>query len=252
MDTWEIGLSPWIIMDGNYSDFRRGQIAKFAVECGFRSVAPVHDVTSRHAVPLHALSGKKEDAMHSAYRVDAEVAFAAEYKEIVYGPKGPTPPPYDENGEPIFTRQPLVRKEVPRMMYVLDFGIRAYHHTPERFAVMAGDYVTAEIGGGIDPFFYFVRLHKIPGMPPLIYTWYIDRIRFFSGPLIETRDENGRRMRVHDMERVTVEDVERTHAQGNTSNWYILHCTRLDAEPEVMDWKMMQAWYRGSADLNWQ
>jgi hypothetical protein len=29
-DEWEIGLSSWIIQDGNYADFKAGQQAEFA------------------------------------------------------------------------------------------------------------------------------------------------------------------------------------------------------------------------------
>lgn len=32
MTQWQVGLSSWIIQDGNYGDFRRGQTAAFALE----------------------------------------------------------------------------------------------------------------------------------------------------------------------------------------------------------------------------
>jgi hypothetical protein len=31
VDTWEISLSSWIIQDGNYPDFRKGQEAEFTL-----------------------------------------------------------------------------------------------------------------------------------------------------------------------------------------------------------------------------
>ncbi len=42
MEPWHIRVSPWVIQDGNYANFRRGQIADFALEFysphGFRPV----------------------------------------------------------------------------------------------------------------------------------------------------------------------------------------------------------------------
>lgn len=32
IETWNIGLDPWILSDGNYDDFRKGQDAEFAIE----------------------------------------------------------------------------------------------------------------------------------------------------------------------------------------------------------------------------
>ena len=32
MDEWQIGVEPWIISDGNYSDFFVGQTSEFAIE----------------------------------------------------------------------------------------------------------------------------------------------------------------------------------------------------------------------------
>jgi hypothetical protein len=43
METWNIGLSSWIIQDGNYADFQIGQQAEFALEfAGVRELRPSH------------------------------------------------------------------------------------------------------------------------------------------------------------------------------------------------------------------
>jgi len=45
METLAIGMSAWIIQDGNYGDFRTGQRASFALEFGMREPLVVVDAT---------------------------------------------------------------------------------------------------------------------------------------------------------------------------------------------------------------
>ncbi len=40
MRDWEIGLSSWIVQDGNYDDFSRGQTARFAIEFYSKDLSP--------------------------------------------------------------------------------------------------------------------------------------------------------------------------------------------------------------------
>lgn len=59
-----MGLSPWILDDGNYEDFHVGDVASFALECYPRSLAPSTQAGARAA---HVEGGR--------YQVNAAVAY---------------------------------------------------------------------------------------------------------------------------------------------------------------------------------
>jgi hypothetical protein len=71
-DQWEFGLAAWIIQDGNYGEFERGQIADFAIEF----YAPNLGVVPKG--PLRV------ERMHSGkYSITAEVTFVAERVHVL-------------------------------------------------------------------------------------------------------------------------------------------------------------------------
>jgi hypothetical protein len=45
MSAWVLGLSAWIVQDGNYADFARGEVAEFAVEFEFDDLQTVEAAT---------------------------------------------------------------------------------------------------------------------------------------------------------------------------------------------------------------
>jgi hypothetical protein len=61
---WEIGLSAWIIQDGNYPDFKTGQHAEFALEFYPKII---------RASELKVKSAKRLDA--AKYEINAEVVY---------------------------------------------------------------------------------------------------------------------------------------------------------------------------------
>lgn len=67
MSEWKIGMSSWIIQDGNYGDFRVQEQAEFALEFYPLQCKPSSS-SKKHANCLHA----------SKYLVNAEVVFVAE------------------------------------------------------------------------------------------------------------------------------------------------------------------------------
>jgi len=67
MDEWKIGVSAWIIQDGNYGDFCCHERAEFAVEFYPQNCEP-GSTPERQALWLQA----------SKYSVNAEVVFVAE------------------------------------------------------------------------------------------------------------------------------------------------------------------------------
>lgn len=66
MGNWKIGLSSWIIQDGNYGDFRSHERAEFALEFFSQNLRPSAS-SEKQARWIHA----------SRYEINAEVIFAA-------------------------------------------------------------------------------------------------------------------------------------------------------------------------------
>lgn len=176
-DTWEIGLSAWIIQDGNYGEFARGQEAAFAVE--FRP----HDFSS------------SESAQPAANQLGAAR--------------------YHIEGDVVF--------ESPGA-WVIDFGLLAYCKGAS--VVEKSSAVQGEVWLGIDPFFYYEGLTSLPGMPPLVYTWNIERIELDETPWIEVAPRRFER----DATRRAWRDVDATDAWNDDRGHgaYVLHCRLLD------------------------
>ena len=63
---WHIGLSPWIIQDGNYGDFHVGQVADFALEVFGPSPLLPSELTEGRATLIEGCR----------YSVNAEVAYS--------------------------------------------------------------------------------------------------------------------------------------------------------------------------------
>ena len=66
---WRIGLSPWVIQDGNYGDFRVGRRIDMAVECGNGD-----PVTATTAQPSLTHTGEDED-FQPTYATCADVVY---------------------------------------------------------------------------------------------------------------------------------------------------------------------------------
>ena len=91
MSTFFIGLDSWIIQDGNYADFQRGQEAKFAVE-----FHPIRAAISR----VRRRSVKRIERSH--YRINSRVVFVSpevwvlDFGIMAYQKR--TPPPFAKVG----------------------------------------------------------------------------------------------------------------------------------------------------------
>ena len=119
---------------------------------------------------------------------------------------------------------------------VLDFGLAAYSESGSTLdaGYRVGDLVKGKISFGVDPFFYFERLSKIPGVPPLIYEWCINSVEQDTSPSAPTdvcrrqgyaKDESRRSFR---RVRGTFENVT---VSPETVPLHVLHCTKLDTPP---------------------
>jgi hypothetical protein len=116
--------------------------------------------------------------------------------------------------------------------WVLDFGIQAYREGKPPAGARVGDCVAAEIGLGIDPYPYFEQLHAVPAMPPLIYTWTVERILLETGPLVERVDPKIGKVLMRDETKRGYKEVDSTggyHAESCAlGDEYLLEC-RLQA-----------------------
>lgn len=186
---FHIGLSAWIIQDGNYPDFEQGSISRFALE-----------FYSEHGL---VISSKSLDAPGLIHRRDALHAVCG------------------------------VVRFVAENVWVVDFGeVMAYRKEKPPRGIATGTTVTGEVYLGIDPFYYFERLFRMPEMPAIIYEWQVAGIDMETAPFIETTDHYGRTMLARDQSKRARVAVTRTDAWkddcGNGD--YVLHCRRTSSE----------------------
>jgi len=188
-DEWEIYLSSWIVQDGNYGDFSTGQHAEFALEL-FSDDIRLTECKEKSVI-------LKEDSA-----------------------KGLDLPIYEINGEIIY-----MNKEV----WVVDFGLCAFQESTPPEGLSRGNFVRGGVSLGVDPFFYFERLHAVPSMPPLIYSWRINSIRIQTAPFIKKGNIFSR-----DEDKLGYKAIERTNARedDNGAGEYLLTCARLDIPPK--------------------
>jgi hypothetical protein len=117
-----------------------------------------------------------------------------------------------------------------KTVWVLDAGFLAYQESkPPRYATK-GAWVEGEIYIGIDPFMYFERLNKTPGMPSLTYEFRIDRLFLETTPWTTMTDENGRSPIIRDKQEESFREVAETDAwrDDNGHAHYVLKCVRLN------------------------
>ncbi len=183
-----VGLSAWVVQDGNYGDFEVGQDAKFALE--FAALSELEKIEDGEP--------RAELVTACAYRVRGRVVF------------------------------------VTAGVWVVDMGaFIAFQETKPPEYAQAGTCVEGRIYLGIDPFFYFERLCRVDGMPPLSYRWSVEDIQVESTPWVETKAGLGRAVKSRDPHRQSFKRVPKTDAwnddDGNAH--YVLGC-RLSASPE--------------------
>ena len=112
---------------------------------------------------------------------------------------------------------------------VIDCGVLAYSERKGEVRGEVGDFVKGNLSFGIDPYFYFEYLYKIPSMPPLIYEWRIDAIVQDTTPFIEG-EVYGRPGWVPDESRRSFRNVSTTRNNVAGSE-HVLRCTKADVAP---------------------
>lgn len=181
-----IGLSPWILEDGNYGHFKPGQSRKFALEFH----APELRITELSSEPSLA------PGRPSKYIATGTVVFVAE------------------------------------KVWACDFGpVMAYDHGPLSWAIVGAN-VSGEVYLGVEPFDYFERHHKLPGMPALTYRFLIERILLETYPLIYSPDENAYKASDTPRTREEVATTERVRVREDRykiGSHFVLDCTVLES-----------------------
>lgn len=114
--------------------------------------------------------------------------------------------------------------------WVLDVGIGVFQGQVGPPGLTVGSSVSGEAFLGVDPFFYFEQLHAAQGMPPLIYTWRVERIRRQTAPFKEV----AARSFVRDPDRLGYIEIEATDAWGDNGGQAscLLDCSLLDLPPK--------------------
>jgi len=99
--------------------------------------------------------------------------------------------------------------------WVLDFGLKAYHHGPAPEGLAPGETWTGRISLGVDSFLYRERIHAEPGVPPMAYRFETLRLWKNAAPFIEVPFPAVGRFRERDRTNVRYDPVTRTDAAND-------------------------------------
>jgi hypothetical protein len=204
----KISINSWVIQDGNYPNFRQGEVRDFALEF-FGKVNKT-------------CSNKEKSCLHlseAKYQVNAQV---------VYGHT-------TRHGCVRVSKNDKTRTEVPghyeETVTVLDCGeFMAYRGTSMRPPYLQGDYVEGEVWIGVDPFFYKEDFCKRPEMPKLTSSWKIEKIEINTAPFVKVYNEQVKReVFSRDETKLAYREIEQIDVwtdDGGRAD-YILTCSKL-------------------------
>ena len=187
-----VGLSSWIIADGNYPRFKRGRAS---LSLAF------HPANSPFDIPRDWLSINPPDVDRASmcHIEGAEYLITANVTHVL-----------EEDS-----------------WWVIDAGVPMYKYGKPPDGIEPGCWVSGRLYVGIDPFDYFERLSRYHAAPPLIYDWDVTKIELETTPIVETG-----RMRMRDRSRRGWREVDDTKARtGGFVDEFVLHCTGLDNPP---------------------
>jgi hypothetical protein len=142
-----IGLSSWILEDGNYKDFRRGDRASFAL-----AFCPADSSDWPAVNPSGVDRASMCHVEGSEYLVTARVTDVLE----------------------------------DASWWVIDAGVLMYAHHRPPDGIEPGCWVSGKCYVGVDPFVYFDHLSRYHAAPALIYDWDVTKIDLEITPVIES------------------------------------------------------------------
>jgi hypothetical protein len=190
--TMKIGLSSWIIADGNYEHFVCGQRASFSLA--------FYPANSPLDIPRDWLSVDPPDVDRTSIR-------------------------HVEGSDYMVTAKVT---DVLNDWWVIDAGIPLYRAGLPPDGIKSGSWVIGKIYVGVDPFDYFERLSRHHAAPALTYNWNVTKIELETTPIIESgrmkmRDRSRRGWR-------ELNDTK-AHSAGAVVDEFVLHCERENAPP---------------------
>lgn len=170
-----------------------------------------------------------QDGNYGDFRCHERTEFALEFYPHTCQPS----PSSERQASWLRSSQYAVNAEVvfvSSRCYVIDFGVLAYREAEPPKSIRKGSWVQAEVFLGVDPFFYFEDLSHVKGMPPLIYSWHINKIEIETAPFLETIDGRGGRMLVRDETKSAFREIQQTDAwkDDNGHGEYVFDCTLMD------------------------
>jgi hypothetical protein len=141
-----IGLSSWIINDGNCRDFAQGDLAAFALDCFAPEGLEKIDVDDHPKPSLIQIEG----------------------------------PFYEISGKCVH-----VYSDDSQSWCVIDAGILLYRNETPPEGIRLGSWWRGKIYVGVDHFFYLDRGSRHHVAPALIYDWKIDKVEIRTDPFKE-------------------------------------------------------------------
>ena len=121
---------------------------------------------------------------------------------------------------------------------VLDIGLWVYQQTSIAGPFSQESRLAVDLDIGVDPYFYFEELSKIPEVPPLIYSWKVRSILRQTAPYVDAVAgegfTTGRPTRMRDPQRLGYENILRTDAWNDDGGYaeYLLRCELLPVAPK--------------------
>jgi hypothetical protein len=204
-----INMESWILQDGNYTDFEKGQVRKFALEFNpkelRKSTKQIKECTSLG---------------EGRYRVNAQVV----YLETEVHPCIRVC--YDDK------QRVVTQGEYDETVVILDLGgVMAFDESHHDYYERGG-FVEGEIYVAIDPFFYKDDHCKRPGIPALIYSWNIDKIEMCTAPYLKTIEMlHGQKRKIlrRDKTKMAYKEIDKTSMweDDNGRADYLLTCSKL-------------------------
>lgn len=244
-DTLDVGLSAWIVQDGNYGEFSVGQQTSFALEIWFREFTSFAE-TGSEAIGLEPDTFRgmtryavEAEVLHSDARwVALNAGIRAYIDGPIFGGVG------GAEDDPIVAEMVVARDEgdddetanwedepaIVSSSIVLASGPAGdANPSYDDWGVKTGNWVTGKVTFGIDHFSYFERLGLASESPAMIYDWVIERIQMETAPFVEDSLGLSRR----DESKLACIDVDQTNCwedDGGRAE-YILTCRRMAGEP---------------------
>jgi hypothetical protein len=116
-----------------------------------------------------------------------------------------------------------------KSVWIVDVGLLLYERTKPPAVAQVGAWLSGELELGVDPFFYFEVLYKLPGIPALIYPWRIERILLETTPWLSRVGDTGQTIQWREQSReayTTVGETDYAKHDDGLSN-YLLECIRI-------------------------